>query len=68
MDQRTSKQPTWLELESARTLAEAEEITSLSRDNLLKNYKHYCVRLSPGRWGMKLKHALMIASGTAQQS
>ena len=68
MDQRTNKQPTWLELESARPLAEVEEITSLSRDNILKNYPHLCVRLSPKRWGMKLKYALAIANGTAQRS
>jgi len=45
-----------------------EEITSLSGDNLRRNYSEYVVKLSPRRDGMKLKHALAIANGTARQT
>ena len=66
MDTHSSEPPTWLELESVRPLDEAEAITSLDRDTLLTTYRHLCVRVSPKRWGMKLKHCLSIADGTAR--
>ena len=44
-----------------------EEITSLSGDNLRRNYSDYVVKLSPRRDGMKLKHALAIANGSAHR-
>jgi hypothetical protein len=65
MDNRTLEPPTWLELESVRPLSEAEQITSLDRDTLLTTYRHLCVKVSPRRWGMKLKNCLAIADGTA---
>lgn len=60
--------PTWLELESVKPLAEAEEITSLDRDFIIRHYRHLLVRLSPARWGMKLRHILAIADGSAPRS
>jgi hypothetical protein len=65
---RADQPPSWLELESARPLAEVEDITSLSRDAIVHNYRHLLVRLTPARWGMKLRHALAIANGTAPRS
>jgi hypothetical protein len=58
-------EPSWLELESVRTLGEAERLTSLDRDTLLGQYRHLCVRVSPKRWGMKLRNILKIADGSA---
>jgi hypothetical protein len=60
--------PAWVELESAKPLAEVEAITSLSRDAIVQHYRHLLVRLTPARWGMKLRHALAIANGTAPRS
>jgi hypothetical protein len=68
MDIRTLEPPTWLELESVCSLSEAEQITSLDRDTLLGKYRHLCVKLSPRRWGMKLRNCLAIADGTALTS
>jgi hypothetical protein len=68
MDNRTLEPPSWLELESVRPLSEAEAITSLDRDTLLSTYRHLCVRVSPRRWGMKLRNCLAIADGTALTS
>jgi len=59
--------PTWLQLESVVPIGEVEKVTSLSRDAILKHYKHLCVKLSTARWGMKLRNALAIADGTARQ-
>ena len=59
--------PSWLELESVKKMPVVEEITSLSADNLRRNYPYYVVKLSPKRDGMKLRHALAIASGTAKR-
>jgi hypothetical protein len=68
MDNRTFEPPSWLELESVRPLSEAEAITSLDRDTLLSTYRHLCVKVSPRRWGIKLRHCLAIADGTALTS
>jgi hypothetical protein len=68
MDNRTLEPPSWLELESVRPLSEAEAITSLDRDTLLSTYRHLCVKVSPRRWGMKLRNCLAIADGTALTS
>jgi hypothetical protein len=43
----------------------ARSITSLSADNIKRNYPQYVVQLSPRREGMKIKHALKIAAGKA---
>ena len=60
--------PSWIELESVQRMPVVEKITSLSGDNLRRNYPEYVVKLSPRRDGMKLKHALAIADGTAKRS
>jgi hypothetical protein len=62
MDDRPTN-PTWLELESVKLLREAEQITTLSRDTLVRRYPEWIVDLSPRRRGMKLKHILQIAAG-----
>jgi hypothetical protein len=60
------RQPTWLELESVRPLhPDIEQITNLSADTLKRRHPQFVVKLSARRVGMKLKHALAIASGTA---
>jgi hypothetical protein len=59
--------PSWLELESVKKMPVVEEITSLSADNLRRTYADYIVKLSARRDGMKLKHALAIAAGTAKR-
>jgi hypothetical protein len=64
MDTRTTG-PSWLELEAVWPLSGAERMTSLDRDTLLGIYGHLCVRVSPKRWGMKLKNILSIADGSA---
>lgn len=63
-DLNTSDQPSWLELESVRPLAEASKRTSLSPDTLSRHYREYVIDLSPRRRGMQLKHILAIAAGT----
>jgi hypothetical protein len=59
--------PSWLALESVQPLSKASEVTSLSRDALIRNYPELIVRLSPSRLGMKLRDILSIASGRARQ-
>ena len=54
-----------LELESVIKMDEVERITSLSRETVGRVYPKLVVKLSPRRSGMKLKHALAIAAGTA---
>jgi len=51
-----SKKP---DIETVRT------ITSLSADNVKRNFPHLVVQLSPKREGMQLKNALAIAAGQA---
>jgi hypothetical protein len=64
----SDQMPDWIDLESVKTLRTAAEITSLSPDSLRRKYPHYIVRLSERRDGMKLKHALAIANGTAERA
>ena len=59
--------PPWLDLESVQRMKIAAKITSLSPDSLRRVYPHYVVKLSERRDGMKLKHALAIANGTAER-
>jgi hypothetical protein len=66
MDKRLIEPPSWVELESAKPLAEVEKITSLDRDTLVREFPQYIVQLSKRRKGMKLKHALAIAGGTVR--
>jgi hypothetical protein len=50
--------PSWLELESVKKMSVVEKITSLSGDNLRRNYPDFVVKLSPRRDGMKLSRRL----------
>jgi hypothetical protein len=59
------ERPTWLELERVVSIAEAEQITSLSRDALQRHYREKIVRLSPRRVGMRLRDVLAIANSGA---
>ena len=58
-----AERPRWLELERVLTIAEAEELTGLSRDSLTRHHREKIGELSPRRIGMKLKDALAIARG-----
>jgi hypothetical protein len=58
-----SESPSYVELESVKTLPEVTKITTLSVDTIERRYPQYVVHLSPRRKGMKLKHALEIARG-----
>jgi hypothetical protein len=60
-----SERPTWLELERVIPLSEAVELTSISRDGLLRHHHDKIVRLSPRRVGMKLRDAIAIGGTTA---
>ena len=70
MDQNATEQaPSWLELESVIPLESTDaqqrtvkKITNLSADTLVRKYPQYVVRPSDRRVGMKLRHALAIAS------
>lgn len=50
------------ELERVITLAEAAELTGLSRDSLQRHYARLIRRLSPRRVGMKLRDVLAIGN------
>jgi hypothetical protein len=63
----SERTPTWIELESVLRLAVVAKITSLSEDNIRRNYSDFVVKLSPRRDGMKLRDALAIANGTARR-
>jgi hypothetical protein len=58
--------PRELEQERILTLQEAYEISSLSPDAWKENYSHLLVRLSPKRWGIKLKHVLNVGQQPAK--
>jgi hypothetical protein len=60
------REPTFtpIELESVKLLRDVEKITSLSEYTIRRRYSQFLVKLSARRTGMKLKHALSIASGT----
>jgi len=68
IDDFSERSPTWLEQESIIRMAVAEKVTSLSADNIRRNYRHLVVKLSPRRDGMKLRDALAIANGTARRT
>jgi hypothetical protein len=59
----TQEPPSWIELETIKSLTVARQITSLSPDTLKRSYPEYCIRLSDRRYGMKFKHILGIAAG-----
>jgi hypothetical protein len=58
--------PAWINLESVQKMSTVEKITSLSAMSIRRRYPALVVKLSPRRDGMKLKHVLAIANGTAQ--
>ena len=59
--------PTWRELELILPLSpDVKTITNLSPDTLKRRYGRWVVQLSPRRQGMKYRHALAIANGTAE--
>jgi hypothetical protein len=47
-------------LDSLIPLKEAVKLSSLSRDSWLRHHRDKLVQLSPGRWGVRLRHALMM--------
>jgi hypothetical protein len=49
-----------IELERVVSLAEASRLSSLSQDNLKRNFSDKIVQLSERRQGMRVKHALML--------
>jgi hypothetical protein len=53
-----------LESEKADVVT-VRSITTLSAENVRRNYSQYVVQLSPRRWGMKMKNVLKIAAGEA---
>ena len=67
-DDKASKEPkqgpplSAFELERVISLAEATELTGLSRDSLQRHYAHLIRRLSPRRVGMKLRDAISIGA------
>jgi hypothetical protein len=58
----SDRAPSFLELESVQRMPVVARITSLSADTLKRQYPEFVVHLSERRVGMKLKHALEIAS------
>lgn len=60
--------PSWLELESVKSLPMAEKVTSLSADTIRRVYPHLVVQLSDRRGGIKLRDILAIANGTARRA
>jgi len=67
IDQLGERPPSWIELESVQKMPVVEKITSLSGDNIRRNYPHLVIKLSPRRDGLKLRDALAIANGTAKR-
>jgi hypothetical protein len=57
---------TKLELTSVKPLDEAEAITSLDRDTLMRVYPDYIVKLSPRRYGIQFRNILKIVDGSAR--
>ena len=57
--------PAELEGERILTLAEAYDVSSISADTWRENYSHLLIKLSPRRWGVKLKHVLSIGQSSA---
>jgi len=67
IDQFGERPPSWIELESVQKMKVVEKITSLSGDNIRRNYPHLVVRLSPRRDGLRLRDVLSIVHGTAKR-
>ena len=58
----SDRAPSFLELESVQRMPVVARLTSLSADTLKRRYPEFVVHLSKRRVGMKLRHALEIAS------
>lgn len=54
------KLPPGRELDRIITLQEAEKVSSLSVDSLKRHHRDKLVELSPRRWGIRLRDALML--------
>lgn len=52
--------PEWRWLEGYGDMKESVELSSLSKDSLLRNHGDKIIRLSRRRLGMKRKHALSL--------
>ena len=63
MDDLASDSPTWLEMESVKSLSIAAQVTGLSKDTLKRRHHDKIVQLSPRREGMTLRNVLKIARG-----
>ena len=57
------KLPPDLELDQILTLKEAQAVSTLSVDSLMRHHADKVVFLSPRRKGMRLRHALMLREG-----
>ena len=64
VDRLLSKLPA-LELLRSCELTEAERLSGLSRDSLVREHPDKIIRLSPRRLGMRIVHALMINEAAA---
>jgi hypothetical protein len=52
--------PAELAWERIVSLQEAYDLSSISADCWRRHYSHLLIKLSPRRWGVKLKHVLNI--------
>jgi hypothetical protein len=52
-----------MELNEILKLEEASRVSSLSTDTLVRKYKHWIIKISERRCGMRRGHALMAAAG-----
>jgi hypothetical protein len=51
-----------LELERIVSLAEGAELSSLSEDSLIRHHRDKLIKLSPGRYGLRIRDALFLKS------
>lgn len=59
---------TWIELQRIVDLKEASRLSGLSIDTIKRRHLSKIIDLSPRRRGMRVRDALMIASGAALDS
>jgi hypothetical protein len=50
------------ELDRILTLEEASQVSTVSVDGLKRHHADKIVQLTPGRFGMRLRHALMLTT------
>jgi hypothetical protein len=60
--------PTAVQLMRIVTLQQAAKLAGVSKQTLLRAHPDKIVRPSPGRIGMRVRDALMIAEGTRKES